>query len=101
MMFLKCDGFDYEFEVVIFPKDVEKYQDKLDVDKIIIVNGGLQINFEYGRKTVQARDIKIASISQVREQAEDMNLMDGRKRLMSVQANEKVTEEEKEQTSQE
>jgi hypothetical protein len=50
----------------------------------------LQINFEYGRKTVQARDIKIATISQVREQAEDLGLMDGRKRLMSVQANEKV-----------
>jgi len=39
MMFLKCEGFDYEFEVVIFPKDVEKYQDKIDVDKIVIVNG--------------------------------------------------------------
>jgi hypothetical protein len=55
----------------------------------------LQINFEYGRKTIQARDIKIASISQVREQAQDLGLMDKRKRLMSIQANEKVTEEEK------
>ncbi len=95
MMFLKCEGFDYEFEVVIFPKDVEKYQDKLDFDKIIIVSWWLQINFEYGRKTIQARDIKIASISQVREQAQDLGLMDKRKRLMSIQANEKVTEEEK------
>ena len=95
MMFLKCEGFDYEFEVVIFAKDVEKYQDKLDVDKIVIVSWWLQINFEYGRKTVQARDIKIASISQVREQADDLGLMDWRKRLMSIQANEKVTLDEK------
>jgi flagellum-specific peptidoglycan hydrolase FlgJ len=61
----------------------------------------LQINFEYGRKTIQARDIKIASISQVREQAEDLGLMDGRKRLMSIEANEKVTEDEKDKTNSE
>lgn len=93
MMFLKCEGFDYEFEVVIFAKDVEKYQDKLDLDKIIIVSGWLQINFEYGRKTIQARDIKIASISQVREQAEDLGLMDWRKRLMSIPVNEEIEEQ--------
>jgi hypothetical protein len=38
MVFLKCEGFDYDFEVVIFAKDVEKYVDKLEVDKIIIVS---------------------------------------------------------------
>ena len=49
--------------------------------------------------TVQARDIKIASISQVREQAKDLGLMDARKRLMSFEANEKVTEAEEKNTS--
>jgi hypothetical protein len=71
----------------------------LEVDKIVIVNGPLQVNFEYGRKTVQARDIKIASISQVREQAKDLGLMDARKRLMSFEANEKVTEAEEKNIS--
>lgn len=77
---------------------MEKYQDKLEVDKIVIVNGPLQVNFEYGRKTVQARDIKVASISQVREQAEDLGLMDNRKRLMSIEANEKASMEESNET---
>jgi hypothetical protein len=58
--------------VVIFPKDVDKFKDKLDLDKIVIVNGTLGINFEYGRKSIQARDIKVASISIVREQAKDL-----------------------------
>jgi hypothetical protein len=47
MIFLKCEGFDYDFEVVIFPKDVDKFKDKIDIDKIVIVNGTLVINFEY------------------------------------------------------
>jgi DNA polymerase III alpha subunit len=38
MMFLKCEGYDYEFEVVIFSKDVEKYEEKIDNYKIVIVN---------------------------------------------------------------
>ena len=101
MVFLKCEGFDYEFEVVIFPKDVEKFQDKLDVDKIVIVNGTLQVNFEYGRKSVQARDIKIASISQVREQARDLGLYDGKKRLMYFEKVEIEDEEEDNSESEE
>ena len=81
MVFLKCEWFDYDFEVVIFPKDVDKYIDKLEVDKFIIVNWNLEINFEYKRKSIQARDIKIASITQVREQARDLGLMDNFKRI--------------------
>ena len=98
MVFLKCEGFDYEFEVVIFPKDVEKFQDKLDVDKIVIVNWVLQVNFEYGRKSVQARDIKVASISQVREQAKDLGLYDSKKRLMYFETNESTQEDNNSET---
>lgn len=76
MVFLKCESFDYDFEVVIFPKDVEKYIAQLQEDKIIIVSGNLSINFEYKRKSIQARDIKLASISQVRDQARDLDLFD-------------------------
>jgi len=88
MVFLKCEWFDYDFEVVIFPKDVEKYIDKLDIDKIIIVNWILNINFEYNRKSIQARDIKIATISQVREQAFDLWLFDNKKRFLNLKLNE-------------
>ena len=84
MMFLKCEWFDYDFEVVIFPKDIEKYADKLEVAKVIIINGALDINFEYGRKSLRAKDIKIASIWQVREQAQDLWLFDDGKRLLHL-----------------
>ncbi len=92
MIFLKCEWFDYDFEVVIFPKDIEKYIDKLEIDKIIIINWTLSINFEYNRKSIQARDIKIATISQVREQAFDLWLFDNNKRFLNIKMNK--TEEE-------
>jgi hypothetical protein len=38
MLFLKCEGFDFDFEVVVFPKDVEKYAHILEEQKIIIVS---------------------------------------------------------------
>jgi DNA polymerase-3 subunit alpha len=76
MMFLKCEWYDYEFEVVLFAKDVEKYAEKIDNFKIIIVNWFLDINLEYSRKSVKPRDIKIVSISQVRDQARDMWFLD-------------------------
>lgn len=92
MMFLKCEWFDYDFEVVIFPKDIEKYQDKLFVDKIIIITWDLDINFEFKRKSLRARDIKIASLTQVREQASDLWLFDKSKRFVNLNLN--GTEEE-------
>ncbi len=84
MTFLKCEWFDYDFEVVIFPKDYEKYADKLATDKIVIVNGALNINFEYKRKSIQAREIKIVTISQVREQARDLSLFCNTKRIVWI-----------------
>jgi len=98
MMFLKCEWFDYDFEVVLFPRDVEKFADKVDIDRFIIVNWNLEINFEYKRKSVQARDIKTASITQVREQAKDLWMMDDLKRiagLFQAQNNKEEVEEEK------
>lgn len=94
MIFLKCEWYDYDFEVVIFPKDVEKYIDKLDIDKIIIVNWSLQINFEYKRKSIQARDLKIAKLGQVIDQAKDLWLfLDWEKRLKNTLLNKKNIKE--------
>lgn len=98
MIFLKCEGFDYDFEVVIFPKDVDKFKDKIDIDKIVIVNGTLVINFEYWRKSIQARDIKIATISMVREQAKDLWLFNNTKRYINKSLN-KTNEIEEEMIS--
>jgi len=76
MMFLKCEWYDYDFESVLFEKDIEKYGEKIDIYKIVIINGTLDINLEYSRKSIRPREIKIATITQVREQAKDMWLFD-------------------------
>ncbi len=84
MMFLKCEWYDYDFEVVIFPRDVEKFEDKVEIDTFIIAQWNLWINFEYNRKSVQVRDIKTASITQVRDQAKDLWMMDDQKRIAAM-----------------
>jgi hypothetical protein len=48
----------------------------------------LDINFEYKRKSIRSRDIKVASISMVREQAQDMGLFDKSKRYVNINLNE-------------
>ena len=85
MLFLNCEGFDYDFEVTIFDRDYEKYKDIVSIGKIVIIEGNLDINFEYRRKSIRPRNIVTATLTQVREQARDMGLLDTSKRL-SLQA---------------
>ena len=84
MMFLRCEWFDYDFEVVVFPKDVDKFEDKIEIDKFIIAQWNLDVNFEYNRKSVQIRDIKVASITQVRDQAKDLWMINDKKRIAAM-----------------
>ena len=76
MIFLKCEWFDYDFEVVIFPKDVPEYFSQLKQWKIAVVEWYLNINFEYSRKSIHLKSMKISTISEIREQADDMWLYD-------------------------
>ena len=48
----------------------------------------LIINLEYKRKSIRAKDLKIASISTVREQAIDLWIFDGSKRFINNSLNE-------------
>lgn len=79
MVFLYCESFYYDFEVTIFPKDYYKYKDKLEEWKIVIVSGWININTEYKRKAILARDIKFLSLTTVRKQAESLWLFDNKK----------------------
>ncbi|MDD5769952.1 MAG: hypothetical protein PHE25_03210, partial [Candidatus Gracilibacteria bacterium] len=79
MVFLYCESFNYDFEITIFPKDYDKFADKIEIGKIIIVSGGLNINTEYKRKAILARDIKSLTLTQVREQAISLGLFDNKK----------------------
>jgi len=82
MMFLYCEWFDYDFEVTIFDRDYAEYKDKLEIWKVVIVEWNLDVNFEYGRKNIRSRKIITASLTQVRDQAKDMWLIDNVKRKM-------------------
>ena len=62
----------------------------------MIIEGNLDINFEYRRKSIRPRNIITASLTQVREQARDMGLLDSSKRI-SLQAI-SLTEVSQEQT---
>ncbi len=80
MMFLKCEGFDYDFEITIFNKDYDEYKDKTVIWKIVIASWSLNINFEYSRKSVFFRKLKILTLTQIRQQARDMELLDNSRR---------------------
>lgn len=84
MLFLYCEGFDYDFEVTIFDRDYNEYKDKLDIWKIVIVEGNLDVNFEYRRKNIRSRKIITATLTQVREQAREMWLLDATKRVSLI-----------------
>ena len=87
MMFLKCEWFDYDFEVVLFSKDIDKYAEKIDEAKIIIVSWILNINFEYWRRSINIRNMQVLSISSVRNQAKDLWLFDDQKRYINRELN--------------
>lgn len=76
MVFMYCESFYYDFEVTIFPKDYDKFKDKLVIDSIIIVNGWISVNSEFKRKSILARDIKIVWIEAAINQARDLGLYD-------------------------
>ena len=94
MMFIKWEWFDYDFEVVLFSKDIDKYVEKLEEAKIIIVTWTLNINFEYWRKSINVINMQVISISSVRNQAKDLWLFDNKKRYINRTLN-KVIEENK------
>ena len=93
MMFLYCEGFDYDFEVAIFDRDYDEHKDKVDIWKVVIIEWNLDINFDYRRKSIRARKIVAANLTQVREQARDMWLLDDKKRKI-LTAQENTPEEE-------
>ncbi len=110
MLFLTCEGFDYDFEVTIFNKDYDKFKDLVSIGKIIIAEWMLWVNFDYWRKNLYVRSIIAASVTQVREQARDMGLLDSHKRtflvkespvLTPVEDNKTETENQNEETESE
>jgi len=79
MVFLYCENYFCDFEVTIFQKDYNKYKDILSIDKIAIITWWLNINTEYKRKSILARELKIVSLSFILDQARDLWYYDNKK----------------------
>lgn len=97
MMFLNCEWFDYDFEVVIFPKNYDTLKEqieKIEDNKIVIVTWWLDINFEYKRKSIKVNKLQVVSITQVREQAKDLWLFDNSKRFIDFKKTQDIQEDE-------
>ncbi|NDK10100.1 DNA polymerase III subunit alpha [Candidatus Gracilibacteria bacterium] len=100
MLFLTCEGFEYDFEVTIFNKDYDKFKDLVAIGKVIIAEGMLGVNFEYGRKNLYVKSIIAASVTQVREQARDMGLLDSKKRTILIKESLSQSEDTKQSENQ-
>jgi len=94
MVFLYCQSFLYDFEVTIFPKNYDKYKDIDFKWKIIIVSGNANISTEYKRKSILSQDIKVLTLTQAREQAISMNILDNKKYLKYRDISKKYEEKE-------
>ena len=96
-MFLYCEGFDYDFEVTIYDRYFDDYKNKVDIGKVIVVEGRAMIDPNYNRKAVSLQTANVGTLTQVRAQARDMGLLDNsiRKSLLGVGVEKEEEFEEK------
>lgn len=74
MAMAACDAFDFRFNLVIFPKDYEKFQNLLEVGKLALVQGNLRTSVENGEISVSAMDLRTMSVTAVRAQAKEIGI---------------------------
>ncbi|MFA5917367.1 MAG: DNA polymerase III subunit alpha [Candidatus Gracilibacteria bacterium] len=84
MMFLTCEGFDFDFEVTIFDREFSDVKDSVAISNIVIVEGNLNIDLDYGRRAIGSRKSMMITLSKVRDQARDLGLFDEVKRGMRI-----------------
>jgi len=84
MIFLTCEWFDYDFEVTVFDREFVDVKDVAEIWKIVILEWNLNLDLDYGRKSLWSRKSIIITLSKVRDQARDLWLFDEIKRGMRV-----------------
>lgn len=84
MIFLTCEWFDYDFELTIFDREFNDIKDKLEVWKIVVVEWNLNIDLNYGRKNIASRKTSVYTLTNIREQAIDLNMLDKAKRAIKI-----------------
>ncbi len=84
MIFLTCEGFDYDFDVTIFDREFNEIKNDVELGKIIVVEWNLNVDISYGRKTIISKKSNIYTLSSIRNQAIDLNLLDKSKRGLKI-----------------
>jgi DNA polymerase III alpha subunit len=82
MLTADIESVGFDFRIVIFPKDYEKYESKIEEDMIVVANGRVRFDRErgelsllpsqpFGKKNVidESGSVKCFSISVFREMA--------------------------------
>lgn len=82
MVFLSCESFESDFEATLFDAQYAEVKNDLEIGKVLILEGTFTVNFDYGRKWLRIRKIRVASLSQVREQAKGLWLFWDEKRIL-------------------
>lgn len=81
MMIVSCDSSFFKFNVVIFPKDYEKYANSIEENKILIIDWNLQFNENMNEIAILPSNIKSTTIWFLRQQAREANLFDEKDKI--------------------
>ncbi|MDD3302291.1 MAG: DNA polymerase III subunit alpha [Candidatus Gracilibacteria bacterium] len=92
MMFISCEGYDVDFEITVFDRDFASLKDSIEIGKIIYVEGNLNLDLEYGRKSISSRKASTYSLTKVREQARDAGYFTEDKRGIKITELNKLNE---------
>ncbi|MCH8518427.1 DNA polymerase III subunit alpha [Candidatus Gracilibacteria bacterium] len=82
MVFLSCESYDADFEATLFDKQYQEVKNDLEIGKVLILDGSFTVNFDYGRKGLRIRSLRLVTLSQVREQAKSHDLFGTDKRVL-------------------
>ena len=88
MLTANVESIGFDFRIVIFPKDYEKYESKITEDTIVVANGRVKFDSErgelsllptapFGKKKMidEAGSVKCFSISVFRDMAENSGMI--------------------------
>ena len=101
MMIVSCDSSFFKFNVVIFPKEYEKYANSIEENKILIIDWNLQFNEAMSEIAILPSSIRSTTIWYLRQQARESNMFDEKDKinyLIEIEEKEVKKPEQKEYT---
>ncbi|MDD2487149.1 MAG: DNA polymerase III subunit alpha [Candidatus Gracilibacteria bacterium] len=76
MLIANCDSTTFKFNVLVFPRDYEKFVNTIQEYKVLLVDGNLSLNEDREEIAVMPASIRSTTIGFLREQAIDIGVFD-------------------------